>query len=334
MQTHRFTLRPQTAFGTPLVGDTLFGQLCWGFARRFGRDWLTDRLRGYTEGRPFLVLSDAFPQGFLPLPTVPGKFWTPQGDTDRKALKKKRWLPVEAMKSPFSEWQSLARNDAEAAEVVLKQNCVDTKVVKEILKRDGIPLQILRTQPHNTINRATSTTGEGMFAPYAQTQIWFHPDMRLELYAVLDETRVTAEEFVATLTDMGQSGYGRDASIGLGKFEIKQDETFSTLPHSKDANAWLTLAPLAPQGLGLDAKNSFYQPLTRFGRHGDAAVHSGNPFKRPLLLAKTGSVFMPTNHFEKRDFLGQGLGNISSACPEAVAQGYAPVVGIRMEKKA
>ncbi|GHT84330.1 CRISPR-associated protein, Csm4 family [Betaproteobacteria bacterium] len=330
MQTHRFTLHPQTAFGTPLVGDTLFGQLCWGFVRRFGNDWLTDRLQGYTKGNPFLVLSDAFPQGFLPLPTVPGKFWD-ESKEDRKKLKKKRWLPVEEMESPFSVWQSCAYNDAEAAERVLKQNHADMKIAQEWLKRESIPLQTLRTQPHNTINRATSTTGEDMFAPYTQTQIWFHPEMRLELYAVLDETRVTAEELVAVLTDMGQSGYGRDASIGLGKFEIKRDETFSTLPHSKDANAWLTLAPAAPQGLGFDANNSFYQPLTRFGRHGDAAVHSGNPFKRPLLLAKTGSVFTPINSFEKREFQGQGLGDLSSARPETVAQGYAPVVGIRME---
>jgi CRISPR-associated protein Csm4 len=320
MQTLRFTLRPQTAFGTPLVGDTLFGQLCWGFARRFGSDWLTDRLQGYTEteGRPFLVLSDAFPQGFLPLPTVPGTFWKQQDNTDRKALKKKRWLPMEEMESAFSAWQSLAYSDAEAA--------------ASILKKGGIPLQKLEAQPHNSINRATSTTGEAPFAPYTQTQIWFHPDMRLELYAVLDESRVTAEELIATLTDMGQSGYGRDASIGLGKFTIELDAGFSSLPHASNANAWLTLAPSAPQGLGLDAKNSFYQPLTRFGRHGDTAVHSGNPFKHPLLLAKTGSVFTPANSLENRHFFGQGLGGISSTCLEAVAQGYAPVVGIRMEK--
>jgi CRISPR-associated protein Csm4 len=318
MQPLRFTLRPQTAFGTPPVGDTLFGQLCWGFVRRFGSDWLTERLQGYTEGHPFLVLSDAFPQGFLPLPTVPGTFWTQQENFDRKALKKKRWLPIEEMAAPFFTWQSRAYNDAEAAEA--------------ILKKSGFPLQKLEAQPHNSINRATSTTGEAPFAPYTQTQIWFHPDLRLELYAVLDETRVTAEELIATLTDMGQSGYGRDASIGLGKFAIERDAGFSSLPHAANANAWLTLAPSAPQGLGLDAKNSFYQPLTRFGRHGDTAVHSGNPFKRPLLLAKTGSVFTPVNSFDNRHFLGQGLGNISSACPEAVAQGYAPVVGICMEK--
>jgi CRISPR-associated protein Csm4 len=332
MQTLRFTLRPQAAFGTPLVGDTLFGQLCWGFARRFGSDWLTECLQGYTEGRPFLVLSDAFPQGFLPLPTVPETFWKQQDDTDRKALKKKRWLPVEKMESTFSAWQSLAYNDAGVAEAVLKQNGIDTKAVKERLNRDSVPLQTIRTQPHNSINRATSTTGEGKFAPYTQTQIWFHPEMRLELYAVLDESRVTAEELIATLTDMGQNGYGRDASIGLGKFEIERDAGFSGLPHASNANAWLTLAPSAPQGLGLDAKNSFYQPLTRFGRHGDTAVHSGNPFKRPLLLAKTGSVFTPVCGFDKRNFLGQGLGDISTDCPEAVAQGYAPVVGICVEK--
>lgn len=318
MQTLRFTFRPQTAFGTPLVGDTLFGQLCWGFAHRFGSDWLTERLQGYTEGNPFLVLSDAFPQGFLPLPTVPGTFWKPQDNFDRKVLKKKRWLPIMKMEASFPAWQGLAQSDAEVA--------------KSILNKGDFPLQKLETQPHNTINRATSTTGEGQFAPYTQTQIWFHPDLRFELYAVLDETRVSAEELLATLTDMGQSGYGRDASIGLGKFEIERDTGFADLPHAPNPNAWLTLAPSAPQGLGFDATKSFYQPLTRFGRHGDAAVHSGNPFKRPLLLAKTGSVFAPANGVDNRSFLGQGLGNISSTRPEAVAQGYAPVVGIRVEK--
>ncbi|MDR1889564.1 MAG: hypothetical protein LBQ81_09355 [Zoogloeaceae bacterium] len=325
MQTLRFTLRPRTAFGTPLAGDTLFGQLCWAIRHRFGNDWLTERLAGYTESRPFLVLSDAFPQGFLPLPTVPGAFWVQAPNADRKALKKKRWLPLEELASDFRQWQSLARNDAEAAAEILYDG----------VKADKVALQEITVQPHNSINRATSTTGEGMFTPYSMAQLWFHPEMRLDLYALIDDARITAQELTEALMDMGKSGYGRDASIGLGKFAIEPDAAFTGLLSATDANAWLTLAPCAPQGLGLDAAKSFYQPLTRFGRHGDAAVHSGNPFKRPLLLAKTGSVFTPQNAPENLDatrYIGQGLSGVSTSVPEAVAQGYAPVIGIRMEQ--
>jgi CRISPR-associated protein Csm4 len=318
MQTLRFTLRPQTAFGTPLVGDTLFGQLCWVLRHGFGEQWLTERLDGYTASRPFLVMSDAFPQGFLPLPTVPSRFWQASPDADRKALKKKRWLPIEEMEADFAQWQSLAYSDSEAVEVIIKAN--------------GIPLQKALAQPHNSINRETATTGEGMFAPYTQTQYWFHPEMRLDLYAVLDETRIAPEELAAALANIGQSGYSRDASIGLGKFAIERDTAFTDLPHAENAHAFLTLAPCAPQGLGLDAAKSFYQPLTRFGRHGDAAVHSGNPFKRPILLTKTGSVLTPESLDANGRFIGQGLTGISSAHPETVAQGYAPVMGIHLQE--
>ncbi|MDR1647236.1 MAG: hypothetical protein LBR88_04260 [Zoogloeaceae bacterium] len=325
MQTLRFTLRPQTAFGTPLAGDTLFGQLCWILRHRFGEEWLTERLAGYTEGRPFLVLSDVFPQGFLPLPTVPASFWqTRKEDQDRKVLKKKRWLPVEKLESDFSTWQSLAANDEEAVETTLK------KFVSFLSGKEK-KFQKTRAQPHNSINRVTSTTGENMFAPYTQTQYWFHPEMRLDLYAVLDKDRVTPEDLATAFSDMGQSGYGRDASIGLGKFAIERDSAFTGLPYAENANAFLTLAPCAPQGQSFVRERSFYQILTRFGRHGDMAVHSGNPFKRPLLLARSGGVFYPETLDRNCAFIGQGLNNVSLSLPQTIAQGYAPVVGIRME---
>ena len=323
MQTLRFIIQPCAAFGTPLVGDTLFGQLCWALRHRFGNDWLTERLQGYGEGRPFMVLSDAFPLGTLPLPTVPpGCFQN--SIEDRKVLKKKRWLPLAVLAADFPTWLGQARTDQEAADAVLRANgsCLDNPA-----------LQKVAPQPHNTINRTTGTTGNGMFAPYTMPQIWFHPAMRFDLYAVIDESRITAEELTAALTDIGRSGYGRDASIGLGKFGIDGAAQPATLPQADKANAWLTLAPCAPQGQGFAGNRSFYRPLTRFGRHGDTAALSGNPFKRPLLLAGTGAVFAPANGGldSKRLFLGQGLTGVSTDPPAAVGQGYAPALAIRME---
>ena len=63
MQTYRLTLQPLSALGTPLAGDTLFGQLCWTLRHQLGNDTLTSLLEGYTQGQPFAVVSDALPQG-------------------------------------------------------------------------------------------------------------------------------------------------------------------------------------------------------------------------------------------------------------------------------
>lgn len=317
MRTYRLTLQPATAFGTPLAGDTLFGQLCWALRHRLGNERLNELLAGYTRDQPFAVVSDAFPRGFLPMPNLPSAFWQ-KSAVDRKTLKKKRWVAIEDGESPLAQWQSLAFSDNEAAESFSRQN---------------MPLHSEHAQPHNSINRRTGTTGEGRFAPYTQPQTWFHPGIAFDVYIVLDEQRLPLTELLAALGAIGETGYGRDASIGLGKFRLLGDVQPDPLPASHapgEPNAWLTLGPCALQGLGFCKERSHYQPMTRFGRHGDIAVHTGNPFKRPILLARGGSVFWPEKLAPDCRFIGQGIGEISTTHPETVAQGYAPVLAIRL----
>jgi len=314
MRTYRHVLQPLTAFGTPLAGDTLFGQLCWTLRHQLSNDRLNALLHGYNDGKPFAVVSDALPAGHVPLPSVPSSLWAASPSTERKALKRRRWLPVTALSEAFPQWQASARGDADVAP------------------------QTERAQPHNTINRQSGTTGEGMFAPYAMPQIWFHPAMRFDLYVVLDDTRLTLDEFTAALDAMGATGFGRDASIGLGKFRRVEDAAVADWPVVANANSYLTLGPCAPQGQGYCPARSFYQVLTRFGRHGDVAVQSGNPFKRPVLMAKAGSVFWPDKLDPASTFIGQGLGGvgnpISSTMPQTVQQAYAPVIAIHRSVEA
>lgn len=309
MQTYRYTLRLLSAFGTPLAGDTLFGQLCWTLRHQLGNDRLNELLQGYTQGQPFAVVADAAPVGHVPLPSVPSALWQKTANADRKALKNKRWLPVDSLSKPFDQWQSEAKSDAEVAS------------------------KTERAQPHNTINRQTGTTGEGQFAPYATPQLWFRPAMLFDLYVVLDTARLSLAELSDAIGYIGVAGFGRDASIGLGKFERVGEADPVSWQAEGAANSYLTLGPCAPQGLGFCPVRSTYQVVTRFGRHGDAAVQSGQPFKRPVLLAKTGSVFWPERLDASCQFIGQGLGGIknpvSSAMPETVQQAYAPVIAIQ-----
>ncbi|MCE1186449.1 MAG: hypothetical protein LWW92_12675 [Rhodocyclales bacterium] len=322
-QTWRLSLRPLSAFGTPLAGDTLFGQLCWVLRHLHGEAQLNTWLEGYPRGHPFLVLSDAFPQGHIPLPHLPRQAWAPS-DADRKQLKQKRWLPLAALDQPLPRWQALAQSEAE---------CLSAITGRPGAQKRDIP------QPHNTINRLTGTTGEDQFAPYTRGQIWFPPGMVFDLYVVLDSARIHLEQLLAALTSLGLTGYGRDASIGLGRFELQSpplntNTNLNPFPPAAPEQARLTLGPCAPQGQGYCPLRSYYQPITRFGRHGDVAAY-GPAFKRPLLLAQAGAVLHPGAHTPAspwHGFVGQGLGGvgqpISSTLPATVHQGYAPALGL------
>lgn len=98
----RFTIRPKAPFGSPLLGETLFGQLCWAILRLYGKERLEALLDGYCEGRPFAVVADAFPKGCIPLPALPAQFWAQHDDSDRKYLKKKAWMPLAELSEPLS----------------------------------------------------------------------------------------------------------------------------------------------------------------------------------------------------------------------------------------
>ena len=316
-----------TPFGTPLAGDTLFGQLCWALREAGGAAALAEKLDGYTAGRPWLVVSDGFPADFLPRPTLPpGLFQKAEDDSQlskeekarkaaqRKAEKKKRWIPAE---KAFLD-QPLQAIFAAA---------VDDKIAYAQRQPQSV------IQMHNTINRLTGTTGKDGFAPYGQRQTFYAAHQEIDLYLVLDTERTTMEAVKTLLERIGQQGFGRDASVGLGKFSVKSLDAFS-FPAHPQANAGWTLGPCAPQGLGFDGAKSYWRVVTRFGRHGNAHALSGQPFKNPLLLAAAGAVFTPArNAF----FIGQGLGGngqLSKTEAATVHQGYAPVLPVFLEPTA
>ena len=333
MNAYRLTLSLQSAFATPLKGDTLFGQLCWAIRNRLGEEVLNECLEGYTNNQPFAVVSDAFPEGFLPLPKLPGIFYQlPEGE-DRKALKKRAWLPESEMQNPVTEWLCHAVN---AKAIVCRTDlpCIVCGSDDHIATKHTTNLSEKHPQAHNTINRHTNTTGEGGFAPYSVEQEWFVPGLRWTVYLLLDTDRLSMENCKQCLTDIGDFGFGKDASIGMGKFKIDEFQQ-QPLPTQDNANACLTLAPCAPQGLGFDSQDSYYQLFTRFGRHGDIAVHQeGKPFKNPVLLAQTAGVFSTLP--PESGFIGQGIGGdgeLSKTLKATVHQGYAPVIAINFNSK-
>lgn len=315
MNLYRVTIKPESAFGTPLVGDTLFGQLCWAIVHRFGEEKLNQLLCDYHQ-QPFMVVSDAFPRGYVPLPCLPSKYWEVSNETDRKKLKKKQWVSLLDLNRPVSQWQKLAKSDQEIIEEI---NGGDLGKKSWFIEGE---------HTHNTINRTTNMTGIGQFSPYTTKQIWYENSVLLDLYVLLNEEQVSLERFTYILNDTAKIGYGRDASIGLGKFSFDMPSKI-VFSQPSNSTSYLTLANTALQNTGLNPNLSFYQLVNRFGRHGDMFAISGSPFKKPLLLAKTGAVLTPT-YFKNKLYWGNGLVGVSNSCPTAVHQGYAPVIPFRL----
>ena len=327
------SIEPRSAFATPLKGDTLFGQLCWALRDRLGEHRLRELLQGYTEGRPFAVVSDALPERCWPRPLVPWAMFGNVDPTERKAMKKRTWLRHGDFARPVGEWlRCMVEDPREAGDAAASADPSAT---------ERRPLVEHETRFRNSIDRRIGTTTDEGFAPYGTPQFHYREGTRLDCHIVYDAERIDDDALLQAMRDIGQLGFGRDASVGLGRFTAGKCAPGSgaALPLSQDgATSWLILAPVAPQGMAWKPERCWYQPFTRFGRHGNAAVHFGNPFKTPILLADTGAVLTPRNHHDARPFVGQGLGGVhrplSRGIPETVHQGYAPVVGIRIPEHA
>ena len=303
-----FRLRLESDLGTPMRGDTLFGQLCWTWRLADGEAALTRALAGYAEGEPFLIVSDACPAGFVPKPEISAPPISQEQLADtrdwicRKAWSARRWLPARALSRALVE---AFREDE--------------------LERPPATWETLHS--HNTINRLTGTTGTGVFAPYQTAVTAFASGAReVEVHCLHDPDRLTEVALTDLMRQMGLSGFGRDASIGLGKFRV---EGVAAAGFRAGSYA-VTLAPCRPTPEQVVEAGSYWRTFTRFGRHG-AAASAGQVFKTPVLLADSGALLCMRDAAVDRAFVGTGLGGdgrLSRQIPATVHQAYAPVLPV------
>jgi CRISPR-associated protein Csm4 len=277
-----------------------------------GSDYLSSLLSCYSES-PFVVVSDAFPAGYLPKPNLPGclLYETQPNQRLRKFHKKANWVAMDVLSRGVTEWGDEAKSE------------------NELL---GHRFSDAFQQSHNTISRTSGSTGEGMFAPFSDERTWYANEVMLDIYLLVDPNLVDIDLITQGVTDIGNTGFGANASTGAGRFEVASVDEVKFNTHSR-ANTFLTLSACCPQGLAMDINRSFYKPHVHFGRHGGEAVFSGSPFKAPVLAASTGAVLTPLT-YAPRHVLGQGVGGdgrLSKNIPSAVHQGFAPVVAIYVD---
>jgi CRISPR-associated protein Csm4 len=328
------SIRPLGHFTAALKGDTLFGQLCWHIIEQWGESKLTELLEGYLEGQPFMVVSDAFPTGFFPRPTCPLAwigldFSNDQVARNRKQYKAKRWLHHAAFSEPMHHWHNHLYNEAECMAMLLSSAAENNDTSAHQKEDKPRKLQYSYAQHHNSINRLTGTTGEG-YAPYTVTRHLYRAP-QLAIYLLYDDNRMDADEIKGLFAWMGRSGFGRDASVGSGRFEVVEAVPWQP-PHEAQSDTVMTLAPCSVEPGIWDVSRSAYEPFVRFGRHGHRLAVSSNPFKNPVLMLDTAAILSAASE-QPGLWVGRGLGGaaqpLSKVEKRTVCQGYAPVVPVQ-----
>ncbi|MEW6488321.1 MAG: hypothetical protein AB1578_10490 [Thermodesulfobacteriota bacterium] len=268
-----FTL--EGALGTPLRSNTLWGHLCWAVRHRDGEGalerWLT------AQEREPLLLSDAFPRGWLPRPLLaPSPLAElPPAPTERlvrasrlKKLKRRAWLTA-------GDFAALQQGMSEARLLERWEACSKPDLEGTVTKR----------RARNSIDRRTGRTPDdgGL---YFQDEVWY-PGAGPHLWGFACAENLTASELEDLLNAVGRSGYGRDASTGRGRFRAAVREDSTGLFRHR-GNRWMTLSrgTLSP-----GMRRPRYRLETHYGRLGGERAAAGSPFKHPLLLVASGSTF-------------------------------------------
>ena len=271
----RVKLKPLGVWTTPWQADSLLGAMACAWARTRGRGALhRDFLDPWVAREPLFVISDAFPGDSLPAPaSLPLWDWPPE---KRKDVKKHRWMTV----ADFHRVQ---------------------KGVKPALEPAGVCIRD-RVRLRNSISRTADTAGGGgeLFeVPFSNLS---NPDGHLTIFARAAGGGV--DILMQALEMLGRTGYGADASVGHGAFEVDENPTTCPdLDDLPDADAFISLSTFQPAST--DPPDGFWRIFVKYGKL-TPEFHSSAIFKRPQVMLEAGACFH-TGH-PPRPFYGGPIG--------------------------
>lgn len=281
MELYRLKLRPSSPWRTPWQADTLAGMLCWACARKDGGEVLSKEiLEPAMRGAPPFVLSDAFPGDLLPVPEFVRLQAWPQDQL--KAVRKARWLGQKA----FCK--------AQAGEAVLFSDLALNDPLKP------------HAQTRNQIDRLTDTTGAGGQL-FTLAEHWLGDkqevlDGTAHLSVYVHVAPGFEEKLLALFGELAQIGFGADASVGKGQFDLLTGlEHAPELGKVERADGVIALSTFQPDID--DPADGGWQAFTKFGKLGpDFGLD--NVFKRPLVMLRPGAFFRVA---ESRKMLGRAI---------------------------
>jgi CRISPR-associated protein Csm4 len=279
MPLYRYSIEPLSAFATPLRSDTLYGHLLWAAAQMQGDQAVEGLIREFDSPSPPFRLRSAFPEGYLPMPLLPGmsreRFRKEYGQKGKRGLlqhldKYKTFRKIKYL--PVTVWRE--RRGAMSQERLFRRYLEEPW---------DLPEQKSWLQPHNSIDRRTGTVldqGGLFFVP-----VTFHePGSRLHLYLEAEDPRV----FEELMAFVAQPGFGADAGTGKGQFDWQRDQDFDPGMFEGPGSWRMNLSVCSCRELA--DFEGYFAPLVKLGKAW-SGFGERNPFKKPFLAFAEGSVF-------------------------------------------
>jgi CRISPR-associated protein Csm4 len=231
----------------------LFGAISWRYCELAGDDALKKWLAAYRDSDPPFVLSDAFPDGWLPTPTL-AQF--------ANGLQGKSKPPSLIPESEFDGWRR------EPHVLAVPKEVPDT----------GRRARRL----HVSVSRYTGTPLDpgGLFELDAE----FTP----YLFSIFVRTSAeTIASIVECLRLQGLRGFGKRSSTGFGAFSVDNVEECALLDPFDGANGFIALSHFTP-GTG-DPTDGVWNIRVKYPKFQGGLVD--HAFKGRVVMLTPGSVF-------------------------------------------
>jgi len=186
------------------------------------------------------------------------------------------------------------------------------------------------TIQHNTIDRIKGSVRKGGL--FSQEETFFDDGFGVfEVY--LKTVYFSFKDLERIFEYISSGGFGRDKSTGKGYFTFEIYEGID-LPEAVEPNAFMTLSSYIPKED--DPTDGYYNIIHKYGKLGGLYAKgisevNGNPFKVPLLMFSSGSVFFDEN-FEQNKVYGSLLKNVHQN-KDIRHYAYAFPVGINVEDR-
>ena len=321
MNLYKLTYEIKSPVITPFQADTIFGHLSWAIRYIKGEERLIGFLKSFNYRNHPIILSDGFPENFLPRPILkPLKVEESEEllDIYFGKEKKDKVIGLTVLKKlknqPFISWDIFKELEGYLSYFRLYQKVLcglycpiwfrrKPCALKDIMKcpiinpdslikcNDIIKNKESELVVHNTINRLTGKVQEpGGF--FGEIETYYIPDEKIEIY--IKNKEFSIKELQELFQFIGQSGYGKDKSIGKGHLRLIEFKGYEFY-EPQGGNGFMSLSSFIPAED--DSINGYYEIITKYGKLGGDYSKSGfdgqklNPFKKPLIMLKAGSSF-------------------------------------------
>ena len=287
MKSLKLTIEFSSPVGSLLQSDTILGQFAWWYRYKYGEDKLKEVLADF-ESNPFIVFSDGFLENTVAMPILKPK--------NPKSIKEK-WGD-----NYYIEMKNIKKASfVKLGDWVKKEKLNIFDLRDFIYKKDdkNKPAIVSAVFLKNSVNRIKNTTDSGLYS----SKEYFYSS-KIDIYAKYDDKRIETAIIKEIFESIGEFGFGRDKSTGKGRFRVVDLKENPEILNKRDTKTFISLSSFVPDD---KCEVLFGKTFTKFGKHGGNLVF-GNPFKKPVILFKSGSVFKIK---EKSDIYGKGL-NLSN----------------------